>query len=259
MNLNAAVVCGPGRVRRQNQDNFYFNGSYRGSVDDTRDLTGVLYGLKDGVFAVADGMGGEKHGELASLETVRCLRASAARGMADLAAVIDEANRRVCELIVCYGGVRIGTTFVGLNFAKSSVTMTNIGDSRAYRWRGGCLRQLSRDDTLIRQLLEQGIIDSEKAKTHSARHRITQHIGIFPEEMLIEPYTVTEAPCPGDLYLLCSDGLTDMVEDEEIEAILGSVGPVERKAEALFKTALFHGGRDNCTVLLVEVTEEETP
>ncbi len=258
MKLDAAVVCGPGRVRKQNQDNFYLNGSYRGSVDDTRDLIGTLSGLPDGVFAVADGMGGEKHGELASLEAVRCLRAAAA-GTVDLEQVIQESNDRVCELIMSYGGVRIGTTFVGLCFADGQVTMTNIGDSRAYRWRAGSLQQLSRDDTLIRQLLEQGIIDKEKAKTHSARHRITQHIGIFQDEMLLEPFTVTEAPQPGDIYLLCSDGLTDMVEDEQIEAILGAVGPLEKKAEALFKTALFNGGRDNTTVLLVETVEEEGP
>lgn len=258
MRLNAVIVCGPGRVRKQNQDNFYLNGSYRGAVDDTRDLIGSLTGLPGGVFAVADGMGGEKHGELASLETVRCLRAAASRGVPDLEDVIRAANDQVCELIMSYGGVRIGTTFVGLSFAGDTVTMTNIGDSRAYRWRAGLLQQLSRDDTLIRQLLEQGIIDAEKAKTHSARHRITQHIGIFPEEMLIEPYTVRDLPRRGDLYLLCSDGLTDMVEDEEICAILGAIGPVQKKAEALFKTALFNGGRDNCTVLLVEVAEEGT-
>ena len=256
MRIHAAVVCGPGRVRKQNQDNFYLNGSYRGSVEDVRNLSGELHDLPCGVFAVADGMGGETHGELASLETVRCLRAADKPGI-DMEAVIDEANRRVCELITAYGGRRIGTTFAGLVLRDGSVTMTNIGDSRVYRFRNGSLGRMSRDHTVIQQLLERGIIDEAKAKTHSARHKITQHIGIFPDEMLIEPYTVRDTLLPGDLYLICSDGLTDMVEDGEIARILGARGPVGKKAEALFKTALFNGGRDNTTVLVIEVAQGE--
>lgn len=256
MRIHAAILCGPGRVRRQNQDNFYFNGSYRGSVDDVRNLKGELSDLPAGVFVVADGMGGETHGELASLETVRCLRA-ADHGSVDMEAVIDEANRRVCELITAYGGRRIGTTFAGLVLRDGHMTMTNIGDSRVYRFRNGILDRISRDHTVIQQLLDRGIIDEAKAKTHSARHKITQHIGIFPDEMLIEPYTVTGNLLPGDLYLICSDGLTDMVEDDEIARILGARGPVGRKAEALFKTALFNGGRDNTTVLVIEIAESE--
>ncbi len=255
MKLNATVICGPGKVRRQNQDNFYFNGSYRGTVDDVRNLIGTLRVDESGIFAVADGMGGETHGELASLETVRCLRASSFLDSTDFESVIAEANDRVCSLIMSYG-TRIGTTFVGMNFRGGRVTVTNVGDSRAYRLRGKRLEQLSLDDTLMRQMIEQGLLDAEKARKHPHRHRITQHIGIFPEELVIEPHTRNEAVLPGDLYLLCSDGLTDMLDDEQIEAILAAEGPVQKKAEALFKTALFNGGKDNCTVLLIETEQE---
>ena len=230
MKIHAAVVCGPGRVRKQNQDNFYLDGSYRGSVDDKRDLVGELRDLDHGVFAVADGMGGETHGELASLETVRCLRAACSAGMPDMEQTIQEANTRVCELIRSYGGARIGTTFVGVCLSPGRAVLTNIGDSRAYRWRAGEFTQLSVDHTVIRQLLEQRIITPEQAKTHPARHKITQHIGIFPDEIVIEPYTMVEAPQAGDLYLLCSDGLTDMVADLRIAEILGAQGSCRRKA-----------------------------
>ena len=84
MIFNTVVICGPGRVRRQNQDNFFFNGVYRGRVDDTRNLIGVQTGLESAVLAVCDGMGGESHGELASLETARTLRLCAARGSVDM-------------------------------------------------------------------------------------------------------------------------------------------------------------------------------
>ena len=213
----------------------------------------VAGGLDSAVLAVCDGMGGESHGELASLETARTLRLCAARGSVDMEDVTAQANEKVCELITMYGGSRSGTTLAGLVMDQSRVRITNIGDSRAYLCRNGALRTLSRDDTVIQQMLDMGIITPEQAKTHSARHRITQHIGIFPEEMIIEPHTTEEVPRPGDLYLLCSDGLTDMVGDSMIGQILGARGSYVKKAEALFKTAMYNGGRDNCTVLIAEV------
>lgn len=255
MKLNAVVVCGPGRVRKQNQDNFYLNGSYRGQVDCACSLIGMVSCDESGVFAVADGMGGEKHGELASLETVRCLRQAHRNGRPDLASVINTSNERVCDLINAYGGDRIGTTFVGCVFTEHSARITNIGDSRAYLFSRGRLEKVSRDHTVIQQLLDFGIIDEEKAKTHPSRHKITQHIGLFPDELIIEPYSRDIDLVPGDLILLCSDGLTDMVDDTAIAGILGATGSFDKKAEALFKNALFNGGKDNTTVIVIEVVQ----
>lgn len=255
MKLNAVVLCGPGLVRRQNQDNFYLNGSYRGQVDLSSNLIGKISCDESAVFAVADGMGGEKHGELASLETVRCLRQAQRNGQTDLVSVISDANEKVCGLIESYGGDRIGTTFVGCVFSPGGARITNIGDSRAYLFSKGRLEKVSRDHTVIQQLLDFGIIDELKAKTHPSRHKITQHIGLFSDELIIEPYTKDIQLEAGDIILLCSDGLTDMVDDTAIAGILGATGNFDKKAEALFKNALYNGGKDNTTVLLIEVEQ----
>lgn len=254
MKVQAIAICGPGRVRAQNQDSFYLNGSYRGEVDDTRSLIGSTC-FESGILAVADGMGGEKHGELASLEAVRCTRQAQKNGSSDLSRIIFESNERVCALMDMYRE-RIGSTYVGLSFEGGSVTVTNIGDSRAYLMRSGVLRRLSRDHTAIQRLLDMGVINAEQAKTHKARHQITQHIGLYPDELIIEPFTDNISVLPGDMYLLCSDGLTDMVTDPDIESILAAKGSLHDKACALYKSALFNGGRDNCTVVLAELTED---
>lgn len=114
------------------------------------------------------------------------------------------------------------------------------------------LTQLSVDHTQAQMLLEQGIITPEQALTHRDRHVLTQHLGIFPEEMVVEPHCAEPVELKeGDIFLLCSDGLTDMLSDDEICAVLLGETALEVKAHALINAALANGGRDNVTVVLV--------
>ena len=255
MRLTSSLVSGPGAVRDLNQDNFYLNGLYNSSITLETQLTVKQWaGDNEGLFAVADGMGGEKHGELAALITVSSLdqldRGRGAEGAIDY---LNDRNRDICALIQQNGGARSGSTFVGLNIHGGMAEIVNIGDSRAYLLRKGALSQLSVDHTAIRPMVEIGILSAEKARRHPDRHKLSQHLGIFPEEMLIEPYFAACALRDGDLFLLCSDGLYDMLEDSAILHILQSQRDLKQAAVSLYDAAMAEGGKDNTTVLLVHV------
>lgn len=204
------------------------------------------------MVAVADGMGGEAHGDLASLATVKLLKKTPPRDEETMHRLMREANEEICEMMRRYGE-RIGSTLTMLCLQGKTARMTNIGDSRCYLFRDGQLRAISKDHTQVRQMVDMGLLTPEQARTHRDRHKLTQHLGIFPDEMLIEPEMVELEVCAGDLFLLCSDGLTDMVKDASIAQVLKSEKTPKEKAEELFAQAMENGGRDNITVLLVAV------
>lgn len=151
-------------------------------------------------------------------------------------------------------GARIGTTFVGLSAVGDMGRILNIGDSRAYLLRAGRLTKLSRDHTQAQQMLDLKLITPEQAASHPDRHKTdAAPWGIFPEEMIIEPYESDGFPLHrGDLFLLCSDGLTDMLTEAELAQILRGPLRVSEKADYLYKAAVQHGGKDNITVVLVQ-------
>lgn len=258
MRLSSAVVCGPGKIREKNQDNYYIDGMYRANPSDTSVLrlqSGICGGA---VYAVADGMGGERHGEIASLIAVRSAwKIDIRRGRDELMQYLFDRNDELCRFITDNGGAQSGSTFVGLCICGRTAEVINIGDSRAYLLRGSFLTQLSQDHTAVRQMVELGAVSPEAARRHPDRHRLTQYLGIFPDEMIIEPNLVTVEIRSGDVFLLCSDGLYDMVEDERIQKILTAVGGLPEKASELFSAAMDAGGKDNITVLLVHVEKGE--
>lgn len=250
------AICDAGRVRGENQDNLYCNGLFRreGGGCETFRRSGQFRDAA--LFAVADGMGGEANGAQAALETVRDLDGvDRSGGAAALTAYLLECNDRLCRMIRDQGGRRMGSTFAGLLFFDGAAHIVNIGDSRAYLFREGRLEQLSRDHTSIRSMIDMGVLTEEEARTHPDRHRLSQHLGVFPEEMIIEPHAVTGQPQDGDRFLLCSDGLTDMLEDREIEEVLRDNGSLGHQADALYAAAMDRGGKDNFTAILVQVRE----
>jgi protein phosphatase len=146
----------------------------------------------------------------------------------------------------------MGTTLTALILKQDEGILTHVGDSRCYRLREGVLEQLSRDHTLVARLVEQGILTPEQAKHHPQRNVIRQAVGVADPSEPLEPDIETFPLQQGDLYLLCSDGLTDLVDDAEIAAILRDELPT-RAAWRLVDRALANGGRDNITVVLVRV------
>jgi PPM family protein phosphatase len=202
-------------------------------------------------FAVADGMGGAKAGEVASAIAAGTFEGEADSGEpaeAQLARILREANRRIYDLAVKDESHRgMGTTLTAAMVHGDEISFAHVGDSRAYVLRRGDLEQLTSDHSLVAELERSGQISPEAAEHHPQRSIITRALGPEPE-VEVDTYTVTGRD--GDLFLLCSDGLTSMISDEEVASILRSAGSLEDSAEALIRAANQSGGKDNITVVL---------
>ena len=255
----SAAASNVGNVRDKNEDNFFLNGK---TLDASIKDTAIEVDTSDsGLFAVCDGMGGEASGEVASAIAVGALSEFYKQTLEQNASFsemiesyADEANARICAEINKNNGKRMGTTFVVLYLKNDIAHVSNIGDSRAYLLRDNQLKQISQDHTQIRRLVEMNILTAEKARVHPDRHKLTQHLGIFPEEMVIEPFSAEPvALVDGDVFLLCSDGLSDMLEDKEIEAIMNQHTTPQDTAQKLVDSALLNGGKDNVTVIVARV------
>ena len=238
-----------GHARENNEDKYDF---YEPDEEP-------LLAARGSVYLVCDGMGGHNAGQIASeLAAKQFLHAYYhLGGTAQEAArhAILQAHHYIAEMASKipsrYG---MGTTLTALILKQDEGILAHVGDSRCYRLREGVFEQLSRDHTLVARLVEQGIITPEQARYHPQRNVIRQAVGVADPSEPLEPDIETFALQAGDLYLLCSDGLTDMVDDAEIEAILRDEPPT-RAAWRLVDRALANGGRDNITVVLVQILQ----
>jgi len=236
-----------GHARENNEDKFDF---YEPDEEP-------LLAARGSVYLVCDGMGGHNAGQIASeLAAKQFLHAYYhLGGTAQEAArhAILQAHHYIAEMASKipsrYG---MGTTLTALILKQDEGILAHVGDSRCYRLREGAFEQLSRDHTLVAHLAAQGILTPEQAKYHPQRNVIRQAVGVADPSEPLEPDIETFALQAGDLYLLCSDGLTDMVDDAEIEAIVREEPPT-RAAWRLVDRALANGGRDNITVVLVRI------
>ena len=205
-------------------------------------------------FAVADGMGGAKAGEVASAMATEVFEGESDSGEpaeTKLARMLREANKRIHDLAVADESHRgMGTTLTAAKVTGDEISLAHVGDSRAYRMRDGELEQLTKDHSLVAELERSGQITPEAAEHHPQRSIITRALGPEPE-VEVDTYTVTGRE--GDLFLLCSDGLTSMISDEEIGSILRSADSLDAAADALVRAANQSGGRDNITVVLFRV------
>jgi serine/threonine protein phosphatase PrpC len=210
------------------------------------------------LFAVADGMGGAKAGEVASAVAVEAVEAAQESGEpaeAQLASIVRKANRRIYDLAVADESRRgMGTTLTLAKLHGDEVSLAHVGDSRAYRLRAGELEQLTRDHSLVAELERSGQITPEAAEHHPQRSIITRALGPEPD-VEVDTYTLTGRE--GDLFLICSDGLTSMISDDEVRSILRSAGSLDEAADELVRAANQSGGKDNITVILFRLGEAE--
>ncbi len=215
--------------------------------------------LRPPFFAVADGMGGAKAGEVASAIAAGAFDDAAPAGEqaeAQLTRLLREANRRIYELAVSDESRRgMGTTLTAARVDDDEISLGHVGDSRAYRLRDGELVQLTRDHSLVAELERSGQITPEAAEHHPQRSIITRALGPEPD---VEVDTYTVAGRAGDVFLLCSDGLTSMISDEEVAAILRSADDLDSAAESLVRAANQSGGKDNITVVLFRLGEDDS-
>ncbi len=227
------------------------------------------------LYIIADGMGGHQAGEIAAREEVEmfaqdfCERLHAiclnerheTRTLqeADLAGsvaacaekAVEAANNHIYSLgqkHKAYAGM--GTTLCALCFISASVVVVHVGDSRIYRLRGENLVQLTSDHSLTQELLDSGCFEAREVEGMSCGHVLTRAVGTCPS---VDPTITIHPVIAGDIYVLCSDGLTDMLENEEISSILMQSRTVEERVRALIALAKENGGYDNITVVMIEV------
>ncbi len=215
---------------------------------------------------LADGMGGYNAGEIASGMATAFIKSEMSRWLTEVGSVARAKEvRRAMEICVDSANLSIfnaansnanyagmGTTLVVAVFRDDILVLGHIGDSRCYRLRAGKLEQISRDHSLLQEQLDAGLVTPEQALHSNIKNLVTRALGV-EEVVLLE---VNEYPVElGDIYLMCSDGLSDMVQDPAIAKIVNTEGALEHKAQMLIDAANDHGGRDNISVLMVEVHE----
>lgn len=251
--IDFAELTDTGRVREHNED----------AIGTTGDI---------GLMVLADGMGGYNAGEVASgiaVEIVTNLATEGAMreerqgidphsGMMRQSIVLRDAIYRANKIIYqtaqsqsnCEG---MGTTIVACMFYDNKISVAHVGDSRAYRMRGGQLDQVTLDHSLLQELVDRGFYSAEEAQRSTNRNYVTRALGVEPTvEVEVHEYEVL----PDDLYLLCSDGLCDMVEDDDIHLTISTFNDsLDVVGQQLVDLANDHGGRDNVSVMLAQVKE----
>ena len=237
MNLGAATHTG--YVRSSNEDGYFV------SADD-------------GVFAIADGMGGHEQGEIAShlaINTVAAYRERLATAEAsELANILYEAVQSANQSILTQSDekdarARMGTTLIIGALFGDRLYFAHIGDSRLYLLRGNIFTQLTRDHSLVQSMVDRGEISQDEAAIHPLRHQITRVVG---GDEHISPEIASQALEEGDQILLCTDGLTGVVEPAQIKRLLSEDGSAQEKADRLVQAALQAGGPDNITAVVID-------
>ena len=229
------AVTDPGRTRRHNED---------------------AYVIEPPLFAIADGMGGAQAGEVASRLATAALKEAGANGGGEqrISDLIQEANRRVYDRSSSDPNTSgMGTTITVALVEEDRVSFGHVGDSRAYLIRNARMEQLTEDHSLVNELLKTGKLSREEAETHPQRSVITRALGTDPD---VDVDTFSVQAETGDLFLLCSDGLTDMVpEDSILDVVERHREDIDGALRALVKAANRGGGQDNITVVAFEIAD----
>lgn len=238
--MNAYGNTDVGKARRINQDYYYVSTEPIGNLPN--------------VFIVADGMGGHNAGEVASREAISTIVANISKSAAKdpisvMSKAICEANRhirtRALKEVELYG---MGTTLVMATVCKNTVYIANIGDSRLYVI-GNEIRQITRDHSYVEEMVSLGKMDKEAAKKHEKRNMLTRALGV--EKGIMADFFEIKFE-ENSRILMCSDGLTNMVEDEEIKNIVSGEEHIQSAVDKLIRTANEKGGMDNITSVLIE-------
>lgn len=251
--LRAFGLTDIGRKRKHNEDSFVID-------------------VGEGLFVVADGMGGHAAGEVAAkiaVDTIEEFITDTSQKMEStwpfqynhqwrfnsnrLAVAVEKANERVISAVAKQPSLKgMGTTLVGGIFNGNGMSLAHVGDSRAYRLRSGSLQRLTDDHSWVHEQIVTGILTEEEAKTHPLKNVVTRALGggptVVPE---LQEYDLQ----PGDHYLFCSDGLTTMLSDEEVAEVMSAGPDPESVCRELVGRANEKGGLDNITVIVIEVNE----
>lgn len=245
--LRTFSVTDIGRKRKLNQDYVFASDKPIGNLPN--------------IFIVADGMGGHNAGDYASKYAVETVKEEIERSFEKspvkiLGMAIETANRHIRKKAGEEAALSgMGTTMVAATcLGDKYLEVANVGDSRLYVVNDRKIEQITRDHSLVEEMVRLGGIDRAAARSHPDKNIITRAIGA--KDTVEADFFYVELE-PGDIVLMCSDGLTNMLEDKEIHMILSSQGSVEEKAEELVKAANQNGGKDNIAVIIIEPVAEE--
>jgi protein phosphatase len=248
----SCAITGAGKVRPSNQDNYFINGTIRKGVGTENEIHSENTKAEEYICAVFDGMGGEKSGDVASFLCARALQECFDKNGTDIDEYINCANGLICGLSEQIHA-SCGSTMALVRISRNFADIYNIGDSRIYHFTDGNLRMLSVDHTAAQSLVNIGVLTPDEAKTDSRRHTLTRHLGVSEEEMLPEAHTEKVNIKKGDKFILCTDGVTENLEDSEIWESLKTFPDIKLCADAIYESALSKGGKDNITIIIAEI------
>ena len=247
MEFEYSALTDVGRLRANNED-------------------AVMVDAAHGVAVLADGMGGYNAGEVASALAVDLIAGELGRWLSEAAGIatprdvrrameicVDNANRAIFDAAhthAAYAGM--GTTLVMVVLRGDTAVVGHVGDSRAYRWRAGTLTQLTRDHSLLQEQVDIGLITPQEAAASGNRNLVTRALGV--EDTVLLDVADTDVQ-PGDLFLLCSDGLNDLLTDADIADLLADGASLDEQCRRLIDGANQRGGRDNVSVVLAKTRE----
>ncbi len=243
--MKTFAITDVGQKRSINQDSVYTSELPVGNLPN--------------LFMVADGMGGHQAGDVASRSTIEQIVAHISSDpehnpVKILRSAIEKANEKLLHMAQSDEGLLgMGTTLVAASIVDDCLYVANVGDSRLYLINNG-ITQVTKDHSLVEEMVRSGAIERSEARFHPKKNIITRAIGV-KEQVMIDFFD--EKLDPGDTVLLCSDGLTNMVDDEEIRILISQQTDVAGKAETLIDAANQNGGKDNITVVVIEPFSEE--
>lgn len=243
--IRYACASNVGKIRNKNEDNLVYNGMYlkEGTADFS--AKGNFSSDKTALLGVFDGIGGEELGEIAS--GLAAKEAASVVQMKNPVKQLQElcfrANASICRYASEHGVFAMGTTAAMLGFSEDGIGLCNIGDSKIFHLSGDTLTQIS--------------VDHYAAAVYGKKPPLSQNLGIPESECIIDPYLAKGVYKPGDMYLLCTDGLTDMIPVSLIKEILLDTA-FDDTVDELIQTALDAGGRDNITIILCKIEEKHS-
>ena len=263
MMAEASVVCSIGCVRGNNEDNFCFLGDYL-LPNEVNDGAHIVHVTSDAcqLYAILDGVGGADSGECASGMAAQALNVCQSQIFADPEKEIEKFADRVSRQIY-QEGIRLkarnmGTTMAILCLKNSWILAANVGDSRVYRFRNRQLELLTKDHSYVYQLYLANKLTLEQARKHRMNNVITRYLGMDPEKMPSPfAYELSSDVRSGDRFMLCSDGVSDLLSHEELQKIMGRPHTADQTAMELVSLSLELGGKDNTTCIVLDVKDNE--
>lgn len=260
MSIVATAITNVGKIRTNNEDNYFLNGCYKN--DSTVNNENIRISVQGGIlaFAVCDGMGGEADGEIAALTAVKNLKICRSDNWKyRVGSNLNEINQLINEERIARKKSSMGTTFAGIYLDKNIAMACNVGDSRVYLLRKRKLMQISRDHNQKQSFLDMGIAIEQVMGHNHAGNELTQYLGMNEDDIKIEPYFSDVIRLRnGDRFLICSDGVTSMISDSLLQDMMSAKCDIGIVAKNIEVQALNSGGKDNITAVVVEVNATKT-